>query len=120
MLGRYLRYLWRRKSVYQIHSPFVYALCTKVLPAQDAAAWDEMGIRHRVEVPVDRLLDRYLTDHDEETVFVAHDIHRNRNNEASWDTICRHPDVTLTIDLFREGWVFFREGMEKQGFVLKR
>ena len=30
-----------------------------------------------------------------------------------------HPDVTLTIDLFHEGWVFYREGMEKQHYVLK-
>lgn len=114
----YLRYVWYRKNAYRIHSPFVYALYTKVIRGKGEADWSGMGIRGRVEVPVDQLLDLYLSDHDEETVFVAPGIHANRKNEAIWDTICRHPDVTLTIDLFREGWVFYREGMEKQHFVL--
>lgn len=116
----YLRYLFRRKNAYGIHSPFVYALYTKVIRGKDEADWSGMGIRSRVEAPVDQLLDLYLSDHGEETVFVAQGIHEHRKNEAAWDTICRHPDVTLTIDLFREGWVFYRKGMEKQDFVLRR
>ena len=123
--GSYLRYRCRRKNAFQLHSPFVYRLYTEVIKGKgtkDASdtreALEALGIRSRVEVPVDQLLDLYLSDHDEETVFVAPGIHANRKNEAIWDTICRHPDVTLTIDLFREGWVFYREGMEKQHFVL--
>ena len=118
MVWRYLRYLIRRKNAFGLHSPFVYALYTRVIRGKDEAAWSEMGIRSRVEVSVDQLLDLYLSNHDEETVFVAQDIHKHQKNEAAWDTICRHPNVTLTIDLFHEGWVFYREGMEKQHFVL--
>lgn len=78
-----------------------------------------LGIRRKVEVPLDQLLDRYLSDRDQETLFVARGIHDDRKNEALWDTICGHPDVVLTMDLFREGWICYREGMEKQHFVLK-
>ena len=116
---RYLWYLIRRKNAFGLHSPFVYAWYTKVIRGKDETAWRALGIQTRMEVPLDQLLDRYLSNRSEEVAFVTRDIHRDRNNEAAWDTICRHPDVTLTIDLFREGWVFFREGMEKQHFVLK-
>ena len=120
--GSYLRYLCRRKNAYQLHSPFVYRLYTEVIRGKDergvSDALAALGIRNRVEEPVDRLLDRYLLDRDPEVLFVAQGIHDDRKNEAVWDTICQHPDVTLTIDLFREGWVFYREGMEKQHFVL--
>ena len=115
---RYLRYLFRRKNAYRLHSPFVYALYTKVIRGQDEAALRELGIEHRLEVPLDCLLERYLLQRSRDTVWVVQGIHGNRKNEEAWDTICRHPDVTLTIDLFREGWVFYREGMEKQHFVL--
>ena len=120
MWRSYLRYIMRRKNAFHLHSPFVYTLYTKVIRGGDDDAMCELGIRNRVEVPVGQLLDHYLSDHAEDTVFVARDLHDNQNNEAAWDTICRHPDVTLTIDLFREGWVFYREGMEKQDFVLRR
>ena len=122
----YLRYLWRRKNAFQIHSPFVYKLYTEVIRgkgssgAQDVfRALAELGIRSKVEVPLDQLLDLYLSDRDQDTMFVGRGIHDDRKNEAIWDTICRHPDVILTMDLFREGWVFYRAGMEKQHYVLK-
>ena len=126
MWGRYLRYLWRRKNAFQIHSPFVYKLYTEVIRgkgtsgAQDgSSALAALGIRRKVVVPLEQLLDRYLSDRDPATLFVVQGIHDDRKNEALWDTICRHPDVILPMDLFREGWVCYREGMEKQHYVLK-
>lgn len=89
------------------------------VPQDASSTLAALGIQSKVTVPLDQLLDRYLACRCQDTLFVAKDPHRDRNNEAAWDTICRHPDVTLTIDLFREGWVFYREGMEKQHYVLK-
>lgn len=119
MLKSYLRYIWRRKNAFHIHSPFVYRLYTEVIEAHNEASLRKLGIERKETVPVGELLERYLADRSEGTMWVAKDIHQNRNNEAVWNTICAHPDVTLTIDLFREGWVFYREGMEKQDFVLR-
>jgi len=36
----------------------------------------------------------------------------------AWEEIKNHPEVTLTIDIFQFGIVFFRKGIEKQHFVL--
>ena len=56
---------------------------------------------------------------DEDSVLVFEGIHHSRHTEAAWEAIKAIEDVTLTMDLFCIGIVFFREGIEKQHFVLK-
>ena len=56
---------------------------------------------------------------DEDTVLVFEGIHHSRRTEAAWEAIKANEDVSLSIDLYCIGVVFFREGIEKQDFVLK-
>ena len=56
---------------------------------------------------------------DEDTVLVFEGIHHSRHTEAAWEAIKASEDVSLTMDLYCIGVVFFREGIEKQDFVLK-
>lgn len=51
--------------------------------------------------------------------FIFDDIHWSDEMEQAWEIIKKHPQVTLTIDLFQIGLVFFREMPEKQHFVLR-
>lgn len=44
----------------------------------------------------------------EHSVFVFDDIHWSEEMEAAWQHVQQHPSVTLTIDLFSCGLVFFR------------
>ncbi|MBL7882976.1 MAG: class I SAM-dependent methyltransferase, partial [Bacteroidia bacterium] len=37
----------------------------------------------------------------------------------AWEEIKRHPKVTVTIDLFFIGLVFFRKEQAKQHFIIK-
>jgi hypothetical protein len=39
--------------------------------------------------------------------------------EDAWEEIKANEDVSVTFDLYCVGVVFFREGIEKQDFVLK-
>jgi len=39
--------------------------------------------------------------------------------EDAWEEIKGNEDVSVTYDLYCVGVVFFREGIEKQDFVLK-
>ncbi len=56
----------------------------------------------------------------ESSVFIFDDIHWSEEMEKAWNEIKSYPEVTLTIDLFFVGLVFFRkEQKEKQHFVLK-
>lgn len=56
---------------------------------------------------------------DEDTVLIFEGIHHSRHTEAAWEAIKANEDVTVTMDLYCVGIVFFREGIEKQDFVLK-
>ena len=56
---------------------------------------------------------------DEDTVLVFEGIHHSHRMEAAWEAIKESEGVTLTIDLYSMGLVFFREGIEKQDFILK-
>lgn len=54
------------------------------------------------------------------SVFIFDDIHWSQEMEKAWEEIKTHPEVTLTLDLFFVGLIFFRtEQKEKQHFVLK-
>ncbi len=54
------------------------------------------------------------------SVFIFDDIHWSKGMNEAWDYIKNHKKVTLTIDTFYWGIVFFREEQfEKEHFVLK-
>ncbi len=47
------------------------------------------------------------------------DIHWSEGMEKAWDYIQNHQDVTLSIDLFYMGIVFFNKELSKQHFVIR-
>lgn len=73
---------------------------------------------HRKE-PTLNYFDICLSKIDENSVFVFDDIYWSAEMKAAWEAIKIHPKVTLSIDLFDIGVVFFREKQPKQTFWLK-
>ncbi|MFD2934622.1 O-methyltransferase [Spirosoma flavum] len=73
---------------------------------------------HRYE-PTVRYFETCLTNIHNDTVFVFDDIHWSDEMEQAWAYIKNHPSVTLTIDLFWVGLVFFRQEQPKQDFILR-
>jgi predicted O-methyltransferase YrrM len=59
-----------------------------------------------------------LTKATNESVFIFDDIYWSREMSEAWDSIKAHPRVTVTIDLFQMGIIFFRKEQAKQHFVL--
>jgi len=55
----------------------------------------------------------------ENSIFVFDDIYWSAGMKNAWKKIKKHPDVSITLDLFQLGIVFFRKGIVKQDFVLK-
>lgn len=54
------------------------------------------------------------------SIFVFDDIYWSEGMQKAWKEICAHKEVTLSLDLFYFGIVFFRtENKEKEHFVLK-
>ena len=54
-----------------------------------------------------------------ETVWIFDDIHWSADMEEAWGIIKNHPKVTVTIDNFQWGMVFFRAEQEKEHFVIR-
>jgi predicted O-methyltransferase YrrM len=54
-----------------------------------------------------------------ETVWIFDDIHWSQDMEEAWKTIKNHPKVTVTIDTFQWGMVFFRSEQEKEHFTIR-
>lgn len=73
---------------------------------------------HRKEPTID-YFNHCLTKAGEDSIFIFDDIHWSAEMEEAWNIICQDPAVTISIDLFQYGIVFFRKGVEKQHFVLR-
>ena len=57
---------------------------------------------------------------DEHTVLIFDDIHWSAEMERAWEFIKNADSVTLTIDLFFIGLVFFRKAQkEKEHFIIR-
>ncbi|TRX25062.1 class I SAM-dependent methyltransferase [Flavobacterium franklandianum] len=54
-----------------------------------------------------------------ETLWIFDDIHWSPDMEEVWEIIKNHPRVTVTIDTFQWGLVFFRREQPKEHFVIR-
>jgi predicted O-methyltransferase YrrM len=55
----------------------------------------------------------------ENTLLIFDDIYWSEGMKEAWAEIKNHPDVTITIDLFWIGLVYFKKGQAKEHFKLK-
>ncbi|MGG7034579.1 MAG: O-methyltransferase [Flavobacterium sp.] len=54
-----------------------------------------------------------------ETIWIFDDIHWSPDMEEAWEIIKNHPKITVTIDTFQWGLVFFRREQEKEHFIIR-
>jgi len=54
-----------------------------------------------------------------DSVIIFDDIHWSKDMTEAWQEIKSHPKVTITIDTFFWGFVFFRKEQEKQHFSIR-
>ncbi len=85
---------------------------------------DRMGLvfvdgNHRKEATL-HYFSEFLKRYTSSSIFIFDDIHWSREMEEAWTQIKMHPSVTLTIDLFFIGLVFFNPDIKvKQDFVIR-
>jgi len=56
---------------------------------------------------------------DNDSVWIFDDIHWSQEMEEAWEIIKDHPKITVTIDTFQWGFVFFRYEQKKEHFVIR-
>ncbi len=54
-----------------------------------------------------------------DSVYIFDDIYWSKGMTEAWETIKQHPKVTVTIDTFFWGFVFFRKEQEKEHFTIR-
>lgn len=54
----------------------------------------------------------------DDTVFVFEGIKESRKMREFWRQICAHPEVTVTIDLYSLGIVFFNKRLHKRNYIV--
>jgi predicted O-methyltransferase YrrM len=54
-----------------------------------------------------------------DSIWIFDDIHWSKDMEETWEIIQNHPKVTVTIDTFQWGIVFFRIEQKKEHFVIR-
>lgn len=53
------------------------------------------------------------------SLIIFDDIYWSKGMTEAWEEIKKHPDVTLTIDLFWIGLIYFRKGQAKEHFKIR-
>jgi predicted O-methyltransferase YrrM len=72
---------------------------------------------HRYE-PTMRYFRQCLAKAHEGSVFILDDIYWSAEMERAWKEIVAMPEVTVALDLFQIGILFFRKGQEKEYFTI--
>jgi predicted O-methyltransferase YrrM len=72
---------------------------------------------HRKE-PTLRYFHQCLEKAGNDSVFIFDDIYWSKEMTEAWTIIRQHPRVSVTIDIFQMGIVFFRKEQAKQNFIL--
>jgi predicted O-methyltransferase YrrM len=55
----------------------------------------------------------------ENSIFIFDDIHWSGGMEEAWNYIQSHSSVTLTIDVFWIGIVFFKKNQAKEHYIIR-
>jgi len=88
---------------------------TRLKPKLDFAYFDA---NHRYE-PTVRYFEDCLPYLHNDSVFIFDDIYWSAEMTQAWEYIKKHPQVTLSVDLFWIGLVFFRKEQVKEDFILR-
>ncbi len=54
-----------------------------------------------------------------DSIFIFDDIYWSKGMTDAWDSIINDPDVTVSLDCFHFGFVFFRKEQPKQHFIIR-
>lgn len=74
---------------------------------------------HHAEEPTVELFTRLAERAHNNSVFVLDDIHWSTGMERAWERVKQHERVTVTVDLYDLGLVFFRQEQAPQHFRLR-
>ena len=87
----------------------------KLMPIPDLVFLDA---NHKKE-PCLRYFNSILNAGHQEMIVILDDIHWSDEMEEAWEEIKAYDQVSVSLDLFHFGMIFFRKGISKQDFVIR-
>ncbi len=106
-----------RQNITAINAPFESVLPT-LLSAEEKPDFIYFDGNHRYTPTMDYFQQCLSVAH-ADSVFIFDDIYWSKGMTRAWEEIKAHPEVIVTVDLFKLGLVFFKKGIPKQDFVLR-
>ena len=91
-----------------------------ILPNLNEPHWDFVFFdgHHEKEATIKYFNELLSTAHND-SIFIFDDIHWSKDMTKAWTIIKKHPKVTVTIDTFFWGLVFFRQEQVKENFIIR-
>lgn len=105
------------KNIVQHIGPFD-AVLPQLLKEFDRIDFALIDGNHRLE-PTLRYFELIRDKCNENSMIVLDDIHWSKEMNDAWQKIISMAEVSVSIDFFHFGMVYFRRGIEKQNFVLR-
>lgn len=93
-------------------------LLPEIIASQDKLDFVYIDGNHRKDATLN-YFNRCLPKVHEGSLLIFDDIYWSKGMKEAWEEIKSHPDVTVTVDLFWIGLVYFRKGQAKEHFKLK-
>ena len=93
---------------------------SEIIPALGGTQWDLVFFdgHHDKEATL-AYFEQLLPSIHNDSVFIFDDIHWSKGMTEAWEQIKKHPKVTVTIDTFFWGFVFFRKEQVKEDFTIR-
>lgn len=93
---------------------------SEVLPTLHTIAWDLVFFDgHHNKTATLSYFETLVEKTHNDSVFIFDDIHWSKDMAETWELIKAHPKVSVTIDTFYWGLVFFRKEQPKEHFTIR-
>ena len=102
------------------HVDLITGAFSEIIPTLVSTHWDLVFFdgHHDKEATL-TYFEQLLPSAHNDSVFIFDDIHWSKDMSEAWNIIKKHPKVTVTIDTFFWGFVFFRKEQVQENFTIR-
>ncbi|MDR1725737.1 MAG: hypothetical protein LBR28_05035 [Bacteroidales bacterium] len=123
----YLKYIYKAKNEYSIHSPFMFETYLKCIKGKtEKEMIEKLNERFKCEVlnmPLNTNMEEYVLNtlkSKNPCMFYLKRIYRDRETFKQWEYLRQQKCITLDINFYYAGLILVKNGLKRQSYILKR